>query len=81
MQNVRRALLADSLKNTRGSGGDGTNRASTAIDRPRSFMNTPKRHPHFDDRGTLSWNTRWNDALSQAQAENKKIFIELGREL
>jgi thioredoxin-related protein len=38
-------------------------------------------HPHFDDRGTLSWHTRWRDAQAQAQAENKLIFIEFGREL
>jgi hypothetical protein len=44
-------------------------------------METLKRHPHFDDRGTLSWHTRWKDTLAQAKAENKLIFIELGREL
>jgi hypothetical protein len=38
-------------------------------------------HPHFDDRGTLDWNTRWSEALTRAQAEDKKIFIEFGREL
>jgi hypothetical protein len=44
-------------------------------------MNTPRRHPHFDDRGTLSWHTSWKDAVAAAKAENKKIFIEMGREL
>ena len=38
-------------------------------------------HPHFDDRGTLDWNTKWAEALTQAQEQNKKIFIEFGREL
>jgi thioredoxin-related protein len=38
-------------------------------------------HPHFDDRGTLRWHTRWAGALAQAQAERKKLFIEFGREL
>ena len=37
-------------------------------------------HPHFDDRGTLSWHTRWKDALADARASGRKIFIELGRE-
>jgi hypothetical protein len=38
-------------------------------------------HPHFDDRGTLSWHRRWKDALAEAQASGRMIFIELGREL
>jgi hypothetical protein len=42
--------------------------------------NTPGRHPHFDDRGTLAWHTHWKDALAAARAGNKKILIELGRE-
>ena len=37
-------------------------------------------HPHFDDRGTLSWHTRYADALAQAKAERKIVFIEMGRE-
>ena len=40
-----------------------------------------KKHPHFDDRGTMSWHTRWKDALAAARAEQKAIFIEFGREL
>lgn len=43
-------------------------------------MNDKKRHPHFDDLGTLSWHTRFKDALAQAKAEDKLLFIELGRE-
>ena len=38
-------------------------------------------HPHFDDRGTLHWHTRFADALADARASGKSIFIELGREL
>ena len=36
-------------------------------------------HPHFDDRGTLTWHTRWEDALAAAKAEHKLVFIEMGR--
>lgn len=38
-------------------------------------------HPHFDDRGTLSWHVSWNDALAAARAQKKLVFVELGREL
>lgn len=38
-------------------------------------------HPHFDDRGTLDWNTTWAEAREQAAREGKPIFIEFGREL
>ena len=38
-------------------------------------------HPHFDDRGTLHWHTRWSDALAQAKRERKRVFIEFGRQL
>ncbi len=44
-------------------------------------MTAQSSHPHFDDRGTLHWHTRLEDARAQAQAEGKKIFIEFGREL
>jgi len=37
-------------------------------------------HPHFDDRGTLDWHTKYADALAQAKAEKKIVFIEMGRE-
>lgn len=43
-------------------------------------MTTKRPHPHFDDRGTLDWQTRWNDALDQARREKKHVFVELGRE-
>lgn len=39
----------------------------------------PNPHPHFDDKGTLDWRTRWQDALAAAKAEKKLVFIELGR--
>ncbi len=41
---------------------------------------TSSSHPHFDDRGTMSWHTRWDDALAAAKTENKLVFIEMGRE-
>jgi hypothetical protein len=44
-------------------------------------MSSPIPHPHFDDRGTLSWHTRWADALNEARSSRRKIFVELGREL
>ena len=44
-------------------------------------MPTPIPHPHFDDRGTLSWHRKWADALAEARSSRRKIFIELGREL
>jgi len=43
-------------------------------------MSERRHHPHFDDRGTLSWHTRYDDALAQAKRENKKLFIDMGRE-
>ncbi len=43
-------------------------------------MSEKKRHPHFDDKGTLTWHTRFKDALAQAKAEDKHVFIEMGRE-
>jgi hypothetical protein len=41
----------------------------------------PTAHPHFDDRGTLDWHTRLEDALVTAAAQNKHVLIEFGREL
>lgn len=38
-------------------------------------------HPHFDDHGTLDWKTRWAEALEEARAAEKGVFIEFGREL
>ena len=38
-------------------------------------------HPHFDDRGTLDWQTAYAAAQERARAENKYILIEFGREL
>lgn len=43
-------------------------------------MKPPGSHPHFDDRGTLHWHTRWSAAQSEARAEGRLILIELGRE-
>ena len=43
-------------------------------------MTENRRHPHFDDRGTLSWHTRFGEARAEAQASGKTVFIEMGRE-
>ena len=43
-------------------------------------MSAPGKHPHFDDKGTLAWHTRYADALAQAKREKKHVFIEMGRE-
>jgi hypothetical protein len=40
----------------------------------------PRPHPHFNDRGTLDWHTRWSEALSDARAQDKLLFVEMGRE-
>ena len=44
-------------------------------------MTTKRPHPHFDDRGTLDWHSTWAEAAAHARAEQKLLFIELGREL
>ncbi|MHC5211872.1 MAG: thioredoxin family protein [Planctomycetota bacterium] len=36
-------------------------------------------HPHFDDRGTLDWHTRYEEALADAKQGDKLVFIEMGR--
>ncbi len=43
-------------------------------------MTTKRPHPHFDDRGTLDWHTRFAEALEQAKREGKHLFVEMGRE-
>jgi hypothetical protein len=40
-----------------------------------------RKHPHFDDRGTLDWHTSFAEAQAAAQAQAKRLFIEIGREL
>ena len=42
---------------------------------------TRRKHPHFDDRGALDWHTTFAEARAAAQAEGKRLFIEIGREL
>ena len=37
-------------------------------------------HPHFDDKGTLSWSTKAADVQAAAKKAGKLIFIEYGRE-
>ena len=44
-------------------------------------MSDLQAHPHFNDRGTIHWHTKWADAHAAAAEEGKKIFIEFGREL
>jgi hypothetical protein len=48
--------------------------AGLAADPPK----TP--HPHFDDKGTLSWSVKLAEAQAAAKAQGKLIFIEYGRE-
>ena len=43
-------------------------------------MPTQRPHPHFDDRGTLDWHTRWSEALASAAAQGKRVLVEFGRE-
>jgi hypothetical protein len=42
---------------------------------------TKRKHPHFDDRGTLDWHTSFAEALGAARKDGKRLFIEIGREL
>jgi hypothetical protein len=48
-------------------------------------MTTPstskRKHPHFDDRGTLDWHTSFAEARATAEREGRHLFIEIGREL
>ena len=37
-------------------------------------------HPHYNDRGTLSWSRNLASAQAAARASDKLIFIEYGRE-
>jgi thioredoxin-related protein len=36
-------------------------------------------HPHFNDRGTLAWHEKFDDALADAKRDGKLVFIEMGR--
>jgi hypothetical protein len=40
-----------------------------------------RKHPHFDDRGTLDWHTSYREASERAKREQKHLFVEIGREL
>ncbi len=44
-------------------------------------MSDKRKHPHFDDRGAHDWHVDWSEAAAKAKAENKRIFVEIGREL
>lgn len=39
-----------------------------------------KGHPLYDDKGALDWRERWDDAAQLAKAQNKLVFVEMGRE-
>jgi len=43
-------------------------------------MSERRAHPHFDDRGTLDWHTRWREAQVAARESDRLIFVEFGRE-
>jgi len=40
-----------------------------------------RKHPHFDDRGTLDWYTSFAEAQAEARRTGRKLFIDIGREL
>ncbi|MBI1380595.1 MAG: DUF255 domain-containing protein [Planctomycetaceae bacterium] len=42
-------------------------------------MSSPRSHPHFDDKGTLDWETHFRDAMARAKREKRLLFIEFGR--
>jgi len=42
---------------------------------------TKRKHPHFDDRGTLDWHTLFAEAQAEARKTGRLIFIDVGREL
>jgi hypothetical protein len=39
----------------------------------------PGGHPHFDDRGTLTWYTTFAEAAAAARAEGRVILVDYGR--
>ena len=39
----------------------------------------PQRHPHFDDAGTLQWQTTLVAAKAEARKADRLIFVEYGR--
>lgn len=41
----------------------------------------PRKHPHFDDRGSLDWHSSFAEARADAEQTGRKLFIEIGREL
>ena len=42
---------------------------------------TKRKHPHFDDRGTLDWVPTFAEAQALAKKDGKRLFVEIGREL
>ena len=39
-----------------------------------------QKHPHFDDKGTLQWQTTLDAAKAAAKSANKIVFLQYGRE-
>ena len=63
---------------------DSTGPAPSAGNRPTDMSPSEtknRKHPHFDDRGTLDWHTSIETALATAKQSGKHLFIEIGREL
>ena len=54
--------------------------AGFAGDAARPPAGTPTAHPHFNDKGTLSWSTKLADTQTAAKSAGKVIFIDYGRE-
>jgi hypothetical protein len=44
-----------------------------------SVLAAPQKHPHFDDGGTLAWQTTFAEAKAAAKKADKLIFVEYGR--
>lgn len=45
----------------------------------QNTMSQPSTHPHFNDQSAVMWHNRLADALAEAQAAGKHVFIEFGR--
>ncbi len=46
-----------------------------------SPQTTKRKHPHFDDRGAHDWYTVFVEAQEAAKKGDRRLFIEIGREL
>src|SRR5438309_940296 len=43
-------------------------------------MSLPGHHPYFNDQRCTFWHTRLADALAAAQADGKRVFVQVGRQ-